>query len=270
MDTMKNSGGACCGGHHHVAKIILGILLAVVLIILAFYLASLARNSVRNYDYIGKSPDYKNIVTVDGVGKVTAKPDVAMVNIGIITEGNSVTQIQKDNTSKMNAITKAIKDQFKIEDKDIQTTNYSINPKYDWTSGTQKIVGYSISQSLNVKVRNFDNVGNILAKASELGANSVNGPTFTIDDPEVYKSQAREKAVAQAKDKAKVLADQVGISLGRIMNFSEGVSGNYSVPMMDSATYGMGGGVATKAVSPDIQAGSEDIQVNVSISYEIK
>lgn len=266
---MENSNGSCCHGHGPM-KIVIGIIMAVVLVVLAVYLGSLARNSMRNYDYIGKSPDYKNIVSVDGIGKVTAKPDVAMVNIGIITEGNSVTQIQKDNTTKMNSITSAIKSQFKIEDKDIQTTNYSINPKYDYTSSVQKIIGYSINQSLNIKVRNFDNVGNILAKASELGANSVNGPQFVIDDSEIYKAQAREKAVAQAKEKAKVLADQVGINLGRIVSFSEGMGGNYPVPMMDSAAYGLGGGMATKSVAPDIQAGSEDIQVNVSISYEIK
>ncbi|MFA6422683.1 MAG: SIMPL domain-containing protein [Candidatus Buchananbacteria bacterium] len=265
---MTNENIGCCNGHH-VLKVIIGIIMAVVLVILAVYLVGLTRNSLRSYDYIGKSPDYKNIVTVEGTGKVTAKPDVASVNIGIISEGVTVDQVQKQNTDKMNAIVSAIKNQFKIDEKDIQTNNYTINPKYDWSDKVSKIVGYNISQSVNVKIRDFNKVGEILAKASELGANSVNGPTFVIDDPEVYKVQAREKAIAQAKEKSKVLADQVGINLGRIVNFNEFTAGGSPVPMYDSAM-GMGGGLSTKASAPDIQAGSDEVVINVSISYEIK
>ena len=266
----EQTNGGCCNGKHAM-KAIIAIIMAVVLVILAVYLVGITRNAWRNYDYIGKSPDYKNIVTVDGTGKVTVKPDVANVNIGIISEGATVDQVQKQNTDKMNSIISAIKSQFKVEDKDIQTNNYSISPKYDWSQKVQRIVGYTISQSVDVKIRNFDQIGDILAKASDLGANSVNGPTFVIDDPEVYKAQAREKAIAQAKDKAKVLANQVGIGLGRIVNFSEGSMSNYPVAMYDSAL-GMGGGVssAVKSSAPDIQAGSNDVVVNVSISYEIK
>jgi uncharacterized protein YggE len=194
-----------------------------------------------------------------------------MVSIGIITEGLTVDQIQKENTNKMNNIIKAVKDQFKIDDKDIKTTNYSINPKYDWSNGKQRIIGYMINQNISLKVRNFDQVGNILSKASELGANSVNGPTFTIDDPEVYKAQAREKAIAQAKEKAKVLSNQVGINLGKIINFSEGYGGIPNVAYDSYMSAGLGGAMEQKALpSPDIQAGSDEVQVNVSISYEIK
>jgi len=269
--TTENSNGGCCSGNHNAMKVIIGIIMAIVLVILAVYLAGLARNAFKNYDYVGKSPDYKNVVTVDGTGKVNATPDVAQINVGIITEGTSVNTIQKQNTDKMNSIIAAMKSQFKIDEKDLQTSNYSINPKYDWTSGTQKIIGYSISQSVSVKVRDFDKIGDVLAKASELGANSVNGPTFTIDDPEVYKAQAREKAVAQAKEKPKVLSSQVGINLGRIVSFSEGSASNYPVAMYDSVA-GMGGvELSAKSVaSPSIEAGSQDVQINVSISYEIK
>lgn len=263
---------SCCG-HEGKGKCLCvkHIVMAVLALALIVYVGALTRNALRNYDYIGKSPDYKNIVSVDGVGKVTVKPDVAVLNLGIVTEGASVATIQKQNTDKMNAIIKALKDQFRIEEKDIQTTNYNINPKYDWSDRVQRIVGYTINQSVTIKVRNFDQIGDVLAKAGELGANTVNGPQFTIDDPEVYKVQAREKAIAQAKDKANVLADQVGIKLGRIIGFSEGSSG-YPVPMYDKA-YGMGGAteaLSSVAPSPVIAAGSEEVQINVSISYEIK
>jgi len=267
MINNENTGGCCSG--HHILKVVIGIIMAIVLVILAVYLVGLTRNSLRSYDYIGKSPDYKNIVSVEGTGKVTAKPDIASVNIGITNEGATVVAVQKLNVDKMNSIIAALKSQFKIDEKDIQTNNYSINPKYDWSQKVQRIVGYSINQSLTVKIRNFDQIGDILAKASDLGANSVNGPQFTIDDPEKYKKEAREKAVAQAKEKARVLADQVGINLGRIVNFYESTPG-YPVPMYSSADYGMGGESLMKSSAPSIEAGSDEVIVNVNISYEIK
>lgn len=262
--------GGCCGGNK-TAHVIIGIIGALVLVILGVYLFGLARNAWKANDYIGKSPDYKNIISVDGTGKVTAKPDVAVINIGVIAEATTVAKAQKDSADKMNAITKAIKDEFKIEDKDLQTTNYSVNPKYDWTSGTQKIIGYTVNQSLTVKVRNLDKAGDVLARATDLGANSVNGPQFTIDDPTALRAQAREQAIKQAKDKARVISDQVGVGLGRIIGFTEGMTGgpvNYYTT--DAVGLGMGGASPKMAPAPAIEAGSQEITVSVSISYEIR
>ncbi len=259
-------GGCCCGGTNH--KII-GIVAAIVLVILGIYLLILAMNAWKANYYIGQTPDSKNLVTVDGSGKVIAKPDVAIIDVGIISDGATVAQAQKDSTDKMNAITKAVKDEFKVDDKDIQTANYSVSPKYDWTSGTQKIIGYTVNQSLTIKVRNLDKAGDVLGRVTALGANSVNGPQFTIDDPTALRAQAREKAIKEAKDKAKVMADQVGIKLGRIVNFSEGSSpvANYYANDMMALSVGSAKAVAP---SPVIEAGSQEIDVSVSISYEIK
>ncbi len=249
-----------CGKH-----IVLG-LLAVVLIV---YVGVLIRNGLRTYDYIGKTPDMINQITVTGTAKVSATPDVAVLNMGIVSEGASVTVAQKGVTDKMNAIIAALKGQFKIEAKDIQTETFSVNPKYDWSSGKQTIVGYTANQSVSVKVRDFNITGDILAKATELGANNVSGPSFSIDDPEKVKADAREKAITQAKAKAQLLATQVGIKLGRIVNFYEG--GNE----VANVAYGFGGAtmdsaVAMKAVAPTIEPGSQDVQLTVSLSYEIK
>ena len=246
------------------------VLMTIVVILLGDYLVVLTRSSLKNYNYIGKSPEFKNIISVEGSGKVTAKPDVAVINTGVLTEKSTVAQAQKENTEKMNAIIKALKDDFKIEDKDIKTSQYSIYPRYDWSDGSQRIIGYGISQSVEIKVRDFDKIGNILAKAAELGTNSLNGPTFAIDDPEVYKAEARGKAIAQAKDKAKVLADQVGIKLGPIVNFSENFGG-YPTPFYSSnLALDLGGGTEKALPALTIEAGSEEISVSVSISYEIR
>lgn len=247
----------------------LGLALATIIIVfLSVYVAVLTRNALKNYSYIGQSPEFKDRVTVDGTGKVTATPDIAVINIGVTTEKATVVAAQKENTDKINAIIKSLRDEFKIDEKDIKTSQYNINPKYDWTGSSQRIIGYAINQSTEIKIRNFDKIGDILAKATTLGANNVSGPQFTIDDPEKFKEEARKKAIDQAKEKAKVLSQQVGIKLGKIVNFSEGGQG---MPIIyDSYALGLGGAMEKSAPAPDIQAGSQDVVVNVSISYEVK
>lgn len=274
MEEQKNNSCNCgpdgncgCGDKCLIAKYVILGLLALALII---YVGVLTRNALRTYDYIGKSPDMINQITVTGTAKVTATPDVAVLNIGIINEGATVNLAQKGVTEKMNAIIDSLKKDFKVETKDIKTESFSVNPKYDWTDGRQRIIGYTASQSITVKARDFDKTGDILAKATELGANSVYGPTFSIDDPEKVKAEAREKAIAQAKEKAELLADQVGIKLGRIVNFYEGGSAE-----MANVAYGMGGSMdmavsSVKVAAPTIEPGSQDVQLTVSISYEIK
>lgn len=241
-------------------------LLALVLVV---YVGVLIRNGLRDYDYIGKTPDVINQITVTGTAKVNVTPDVAVLNLGIVNEGATVNAAQKGVTDKMNAIIDSLKKDFQIDAKDIKTENYSVYPKYDWTGGKQQIIGYTANQSVTVKVRNFDKTGDILAKATELGANTVSGPNFIIDDTEKAKADAREKAITQAKAKAKLLADQVGIKLGRIVNFYEGGS------EVANVVYGRGGDMALgvaemKAAAPTIEPGTQDVQLTVSLSYEIK
>lgn len=255
---------------NNLIKNLLMVLAGLALIVAGVYLVLLSRNAWRAYDYIGKTPDVINQITVTGTAKVTAVPDVAIITLGIVNDGTSVAIAQKGVTDKMNGIINSLKSEFKIESKDIKTENYSVQPKYDWSDGRQRIIGYTVNQSVQVKVRDFDKTGNIFAKATELGANSVYGPNFMIDDPEKSKAEAREKAIKQAKEKANLLADQVGIKLGRIVNFYEG--GNE----VANVAYGMGGYAMAEALdmakssAPAIEAGSQDIQLTVSISYEIK
>lgn len=263
---------SCCGADGkckcHMAKhIVLGIL-AIVLIV---YVGFLARNAMRTYDYIGKSPDVVDRIQVTGTGKVTAAPDVAVLSIGIISQSPTVSVATKDSTDKMNAIIDAAKNQFGIVSADIQTAGYSINPNYDYSNGKQTIVGYNVNQSVVIKVRDFTKTGDIISKATSLGANSVSGPQFSIDNPEKAQQDARAIAIKQAKDKAQVLADQVGIKLGRIVSYSEGSQGSVPVPMFAKSdlAYGMGGGPAS-AAAPVIESGSQEVQIDVSISYEIK
>jgi len=241
----------------------------IIVLLVGVYLVSLTRNSIKEHDYIGRSPEYQNNISVSGSAKVTAKPDIAVINIGVISDQTTVEVAQDDNTKKMNAIIKELKDKFSIAEADIRTSQYMVSPRYDWTDGRQNLVGYTASQTVTVKVRDFSKTGDILAMAGRLGSNNVNGPDFVVDDMDKYRDEARAQAIAEAKAKAKVLANDVGVKLGAIVGFNEGFGGEMpfmAVSAKDMSAEGMGGSVAP---SPDIQPGSQEIEVQVSIVYEL-
>ncbi|MEK7211689.1 MAG: SIMPL domain-containing protein [Patescibacteria group bacterium] len=233
-------------------------------VILFFYAA--AFKDIRLGKNAGKAPTEVKTITIDGAGKITAVPDIGTVDVGFMTEGKNVQAIQKENVAKMNKLIDAIK-KLGIDSKDIQTTQYQIYPKYDYTNGRSALAGYTISQSIMIKIHDLDKISEVLAKAGDSGANQVGGLNFTFDDPEDLKVQVRGKAILNAKGKAEVLANSLGIKLGRIVGFSEGGSSPYPYPLYKSAEgYGVGGGGA----APAIEAGSLDITSNVSITYEIR
>jgi uncharacterized protein YggE len=235
-------------------------------------------------------------ITVSGEGKVYAKPDVALVNLGVTTQATTVADVTKQNTDKMNAVIDAVK-KMGVADKDIQTTNYSLTPVYDTNylvptsvptaggvpmmypssgsgtimpvRGSSKLTGYRLEQDVQVKIRDFTKVGDILSQSTAAGANLVGDLQFTIDNPEQFKEQARAKAIAQAKSNAQNLSKESGINLGKLINVYE----NYIYPMAYSANSlkGMGGGVSDATPpSPTIQPGQQEIDVTINLTYQVK
>ena len=216
--------------------------------------------------------------TVSGEGKVVAVPDIAELSIGVLTEGGkNLTELQKQNTEKINRIIFYLKEQG-IDQKDIKTEYYNISPRYQSTPcplylqtypeiirpcPPSEIIGYSISQNISVKVRDLSKAGDILAQAVERGANTVYGPNFTIDDPIGFQNQAREEAIKEARGKAKSIAKAGNFRVGKLVSINEGFSG--PIPFF---------GVEAKEVSgaggPIIEPGSQEIIINVTLTYEIK
>jgi len=206
-------------------------------------------------------------IMVSGTGKAYAKPDIAVVNFGVQTEALKSQDAVDQNNTKMNAVTKAIKD-LGVADKDIQTTAYNLNPVYDWTqNGGRRFKGYSLNQQITVKIRNFDKINDILDKATVAGANDVGQLQFTVDDMEKVKAQARQEAIAQAKVKAQEMAKEAGLSLGRLVNVSESYGGGYPAPMYATA---MDVGGAEKSVAPNVQAGQMEVNVSVNLTYKLR
>lgn len=241
---------------------IVGGLLGVALIILVI---AQTRNSFQQYNYIGKTG--RDTITIEGTGKVTAKPDVAEIALGVTTEGAAVKDIQEQNSKKMNAIIAAVKD-LGVKSEDIQTQQYSVSPRYNWDNGKQTLLGYTITQQVSVKVRDLDKAGTVLAKAGELGANQMGSIQFVIDNPDALEAQARGKAIEDAKTKAEALAGQLGMTVVRVVSFSE--SGNGYFPPM--AAYSAGDmAMKTEAVPvPQIEAGTNEVTSNVNVVFEVR
>lgn len=207
-----------------------------------------------------------NTVTFSGRGEVLAKPDVALVDLSIVTEGSTSKIAQDENSKKSKAVTDFLKDQD-IDEKDIKTTGYNIYPQYRYPqNGTPTISGYQVNQTLQVKIRDLEKVDDVLAGIVSAGVNQINQLQLTVDDQDKLKEEAREEAIKDAQEKAKVLEDQLDIRLGRIVNFSEGSDGSFPSPvfMRDSAVGGMGGG------GPSVPVGQNEISVTVSITYQIR
>lgn len=224
----------------------------------------------------GKSiqPSSFRSFAVTGDGKAVGVPDVAVFNFSVITEGGKdVGALQTQNTENANKAIAFVKSDG-VDPKDIKTSSYRIDPRYQYSSCGKdggvcpppEIVGYTITQSVEVKIRDFSKIGGILSGVVKNGANSVSGFQFTIDDPTKVESEARAEAIEKAKAKAEAVAEAGEFSLGRLLSIDEG--GNYPRPIYYESAAGMG--AATKSAAPTIEPGSQEVDVTVTLRYEIK
>lgn len=200
---------------------------------------------------------------VTGEGKVTATPDVAMVTVGIQANAPSVKASQDQINSVINKVSDAVK-KLGVDPKDIKTTNYNVNPTFDFNNG-QKITGYSANTNLQIKVRKMDQANSVIDAATENGANQVGGISFDISDKSKLENEARAKAVSEAKKKATDAAKIAGFKLGRIINYSENSGGISPMPYRAMAKDMNIGGVPTR-----VEPGSNEITVTVTLSFEIQ
>lgn len=242
------------------------VLVAALLLSATLFLFTRARNASLERKYIGRVPNQRDTITIEGEGKVTSKPTLAQITVGLYSEGGDVPVVQAENTRKVNAMIAALKD-VGIAEADLQSSGYNISPKYEYKDGSQRVIGYAVSQNLEVKVRDLGKVGTVLSRMGQVGANQVSGVNFTIDDPTSVKQEARRKALEDARLKAGELAKALDVEIVRVVTFSE--SGANPPPMPFYRTEALSAAPAS-APTPDIQPGSLDTMSHVSVTYEIR
>ncbi|MFA5934213.1 MAG: SIMPL domain-containing protein [Candidatus Paceibacterota bacterium] len=239
-----------------------------------FFIVKIA-SEMKAYSYIGEESKQVNTISFSGTGEIFAVPDIATVSFSVRNQSQTLKAAQ-DKTSVTVSKVLDFLEKSGIEEKDIKTENYSSYPQYESTPPCYtgpcpfrqpKIIGYEVSQNISVKIRDTDDVPEIIDGLGTIGVTDMQGPNFSIDDEDGLKTEARAKAIMDAKSKAKVLARQLGVRLVRIVNFSES-SGGYPIYYAEKA---MGGAMTdASAPSPELPKGENTITSNVTVTYEIR
>jgi uncharacterized protein len=208
-------------------------------------------------------------IWVSGEGKLTVVPDIATINMGVYAENEKVVDAQSEAAQAIENVMNVLTSNG-IEEKDIKTTHYSISQVTRWDNIKQEsvVTGYRVSNMISVKIRDVEKAGAVIdAVTAAAGDNTrINGISFSVDNPEQYYAEAREKAVEDAEAKAEQMAQLTGVELGKPVYITE----NSSSPVYPYPVYREYDMAAGEAVPTAISAGETDIVLNVQINYAIK
>ncbi len=272
--------------------------------LLILFLLVISIKELASISHVGDASPV-NTISVTGTGDAYAIPDVATFSFTVSDTEKAVVDAQTKVTAEGNSALAVVRSAG-VADKDIQTTSYSISPQYEYQNavcpspsiydssvssgsavngvaipsiapvptsvvycppGKQTLTGYQVSESVSVKLRDLTKAGSLLAALGSAGVSDLNGPSFTVDNPDSVQASARSKAITDATSKAQELAKELGVSIVRVTSFSDDNNG-YIQPVM----YAMAasGSVSKSAPTPEVPAGQQQVTDNVSITYEIR
>lgn len=236
---------------------------------------------IKGYRFIGGGVSATNTIAVSGEGEVYASPDIATVRFSVRYEAKNMKDAQDKVNMNMKTVLAAVR-KIGISEDDIKTDNYSSYPKYEWQEGTvaclalncppprpgkQVLVGYEVSQGVTLTIRNLDMVNDVVSALGTAGVTDMQGPNFAIDDEDDLRATARREAIEEARAKAEVLARDLGVTLVRVVSFSEGSA----YPLYGRAMVAAKGeSFDSAAVPPELPQGQEKITSQVTVTYEIR
>lgn len=258
-----------------------GALFLVILSILAITITIFVTKGNQQYD--------ENTISVTGTAKVSSVPDIATFSFIVKETADNTKTAQKTINEKVTKILDGL-DTLNVEKKDIKTESYRINPKYEWVQVKQAQktapdgtiyfpgnnqkrvqVGFDVSQNVRVKLRNLEKVSDALTLFADNAVENLNGPNFEIDDLDGIREKARLEAIKKAKAKAKRLASDLEVKLGKVVSFNDN-SGGYQ-PVYKNNIPMMAKGVSMdmeESYTPELPVGENDINATVTITYKIK
>lgn len=208
----------------------------------------------------------RDYVSVSGTGTVEVEPDIAYVSLGVVSRGKTAAEAQTQNAAAFDKVKKLLSDTFKIQDKDIKTVDFSVQPQYQYKENTEpKIVAYEANHMVVVNVRDLTKVGKLVDEASKAGANRINNIRFDVENKENSEAQALEKAVANARKKAEAIAKASGRQLGIVISVTEGGSSYNPIYMNEPL---MAKDMASAESAP--QAGQVKLSESVQVEFELK
>ncbi len=256
----------------------MGKMLFCLIVVVALYVGMKFVNQVKTFGTIGVAPEQVMTIDASGEGSAVAVPDIATINFNVEAKGKTVATAQELVNTRVNQAMDFLK-QSNIDTKDIQTTNYNSYPEYSnpcvgsynapcpvVSPSVSQVVDYDVSQNVTVKIRKTDAVGAIVDGLGKVQVSGISGPSFTVDNPDAVKAEAKQKAIDDAKAKAVTLASQLGLHLGKIVRFSD--SGNSPTPIMYD-TKAMVAGASAPSTEANLSTGQSTYTSDVVITYEI-
>lgn len=250
--------------HEHKWLIVLS---ALVLALLSLFLAFKSWLTFKEAWQVGKPVPYEYTVNIEGVGIAYAKPDISKITFYVESKNTTLEEAQNDNTKQTNALLEKLVASG-IERKDIQTTYYNSyeNQIYDYERAEYKSFGWIVSQSIELTLRDLEKVSAALALLGQNGATNITGPNFAVENDSVAMQEAREKALADAKQKAATISQQLGIKLGLPTSYSEWKEEvpDYGYSMKAET------GMSEPSAAPTIETGENATKLHVSLSYVIE
>ncbi len=205
-------------------------------------------------------------IWVTGTGKISVAPDVAVLNMGVQAQKDTVAEAQQAATTAMDAIM-AVLDDYSIDEADIQTQQISIQPVYRWNEDEQILLGYSVTNSVSVKVRKLDDTGAIIDEAAAAAGDyiRINSIGFTVDEPETYLEDIRKEAMEDAEEKARQLAELGDVKLGAPISIVESGGNTALIVYRDYAE----GAATPDAVKTVVSPGEIEVDLTVQVVYSI-
>ena len=252
------------------------------LLSLALFLLALFAVQLKGFRYVGADVFPQSTISVEGEAELFVVPDTAEFTFSVIEEAEDFASAQEAATLAANDII-AYLEEAEVDRDDIKTTNYSINPRYEYRSeslvlcttshcpenSSRVLVGYEVNQTTRVKTQEIEMIGELVAGVGSRGASRVSSVNFTIEDEEELLEDVRSEAIADARQEAKRIASSLDAKLGRVLSYSDQ---NY-YPYARSFGYGGDLAIAESAAvlkSPDIAAGENRLSASVTVVYELR
>ncbi len=206
----------------------------------------------------------KRTITLSATGRVLARPDMARISTGVVSEAKTAREALDANSRAMARVIKGLKAQD-IADADMRTSDFQVRPKYQhYRDGRpREIVGYQVSNTVHIRVRDLSRLGQILDMVVSLGSNQIGGIAFEVKNAEKLRDEARRKAVETAIARARLYARAAGVRLGKVLRIEEGGAAPVPRPFAERTA------IVAKA-APPIEAGSQTIEAHVTMTWSLR
>jgi len=204
---------------------------------------------------------------INAVGEVTRVPDIANISAGVVSRSPTAAAALQETADRMTRVIAALK-RVGIADRDIQTSNVSLNPEYRYPENqAPQLVGYTASNNVTIRFRDIRSSGKIIDALVAQGANQISGPNLSVDRPEAALDEARAQAVAKGRARAELYARSLGLRVVRVVSVNE--SGGYYAPPPPPPPMAMMARGERDSSTP-VQPGEQKLQVNLSMTFELQ